>query len=235
MEIKVIKLTLLNHLFYHTEISNGSISGGFIGDLALTYSLRNAVMENEIRYENRLKPDYGEIKDFGFYISIAKPVKEVVDEQGKKPTKFESNLKPKRTGSYTRNTLFNTDGFFDAQSIEKSGKSPFKNLIHTQGIAINSCFLALVLSKEKIELPPTLRVGNQRETLLKVDEIEPDRTNNEFWLNAFTLKIVFNRLEKAMQTAVENGAVNYHYVLENYTLLKGFNYEQVNEIFKDTL
>ncbi len=232
MEIKAIKIQLLNHLFYHTEISNGSISGGFIGDLALTYALRNAISATDCRYENRLKPEYKEISDFGFYFTVAKPVKMRIDDKNKKAEKFETLSKPKRTGSYTRNTLFNTDGFTDVASIEKSGKSPFKNLIHTQGVAMNTAFLALLLTKDKIELPPTLRVGNQKETLLKLEEIPLEKCENDFWLNAFTLKVVFNNLEIAMQTAMDNEMVNYQYILENYTLLKGFTTTQIEKIFK---
>jgi CRISPR-associated protein Csc1 len=236
MEIRAIKIQLLNHLFYHTEVSNGSITGGFIGDLALNYALRNAVSLNETLYESRLKPEYEEIKDFGFYITVARPVKEFADEKNKGKQNLISELKPKRTGSYTRNTLFNTDGFTDVQSIEKSGKSPFKNLIRTQGVALkngksDNYFLALLLSEKKFEIPPTLRVGNQRETLLKLEEINFSQIDTDFWLNAFTLKIVFNNLEKAMNIAVENENVNYHYIIENYTLLKGFSKEQVSEVF----
>lgn len=228
MEIKVIKIKLLNHLFYHTEISNGSITGGFLGDLALTYALNKALNSNANIYEHRLKPVYEEIKDFGYYISVGKPIK----LSDKKNNKYVLSDKPIRTGSYTRNTLFNTDGFYDAKSIEKSGKSPFKNLIHTQGIALKNEFSALLISKKKIELPPTLRIGNQKETLLELSEIPFEKTDNDFWLNAYTLKIVFDNLKTAMDISVEeNGTANYHYILENYALLKGFSVEQVRQIF----
>ena len=228
MEIKAIKIKLLNHLFYHTEISNGSITGGFLGDLALTYALNKALNSNANIYEHRLKPVYEEIKDFGYYISVGKPIK----LSDKKNNKYVLSGKPIRTGSYTRNTLFNTDGFYDAKSIEKSGKSPFKNLIHTQGIALKNEFSALLISKKKIELPPTLRIGNQKETLLELSEIPFEKTDNDFWLNAYTLKIVFDNLKTAMDISVEeNGTANYHYILENYALLKGFSVEQVRQIF----
>ncbi len=229
MEIRAIKIKLLNHLFYHTEISNGSITGGFLGDLALTYALNKALNKNANIYEHRLKPAYQEIKDFGYYISVGKPVK----LSGKKNQKYVLSAKPTRTGSYTRNTLFNTDGFYDIKSIEKSGKSPFKNLIHTQGVALRNEFSALLISKENIEIPETLRIGNQKETLLKLSEIPFDKTDNDFWLNAYTLKVVFDNLKTAMDISVEeNGTANYQYILENYALLKGFSVEQVKSIFE---
>lgn len=233
MEIKAIKIKLLNHLFYHTEISNGSITGGFLGDLALTYALNKALNCKANVYEHRLKPAYHEIKDFGYYFSIGKPVK-LAEQKGSKSGKYIFTGKPIRTGSYTRNTLFNTDGFYDKDSITKSGKSPFKNLIHTQGIALRNEFSALLISKEKIEIPPTLRIGNQKETLLELKEIPFEKTDNDFWLNAYTLKVVFDNLKTAMDISVEeNGTANYQYILENYALLKGFTKNQVSEIFKN--
>ncbi len=231
MEIKAIKIKLLNHLFYHTEISNGSITGGFLGDLALTYALNKALNNNANIYEHRLLPKYSEIKEFGYYFSVAKPV---VLSSGK----YNYKSKPSRTGSYTRNTLFNTDGFYDIKSIEKSAKSPFKNLIHTQGIALSSKyikneFVTLLIAKDKIELPHTLRIGNQKETLLELQELDFNKTDNDFWLNAYTLKVVFDNLKKASEISIdENGTMNYQYILENYALMKGFSKNQVIEIFK---
>ncbi|MCD4697572.1 MAG: hypothetical protein K8S16_15205 [Bacteroidales bacterium] len=53
-----------------------------------------------------------------------------------------------------------------------------------------------------------------------------------FWLNAYTLKVVFDNLKTAMDISVEeNGTANYQYILENYALLKGFSVEQVRQIF----
>jgi len=234
MEIKAIKIKLLNHLFYHTEISNGSITGGFLGDLALTYALNKALNSNANIYEyHRLKPAYDEIKDFGYYFSVGKPVR-FEKQKENKSGKYIFSGKPIRTGSYTRNTLFNTDGFYDIKSIEKSGKSPFKNLIHTQGIALRNEFSTLLISKEKIEIPPTLRIGNQKETLLQLKEIPFEKTDNDFWLNAYTLKVVFDNLKTAMDISVEeNGTANYQYILENYALLKGFTKNQVSKIFEN--
>ena len=126
---KILKLTLLNHLFYYTEITGGgastTLTGGFIGDLALTYAFANALRPMEIQH--RTQPNYGEIRDFGFYCTVARPL---------------SRLMP--TDIYTQNTLF-TDGYPDLDSIDKSGKSPYKNYRQTQGYAIGSEFVALWL------------------------------------------------------------------------------------------
>ena len=219
MQVTPIKLTLLNHLFYYTEVSGGSTSasatGSFIGDLALNYAFRKCLNENEIMYEFRDKPEYAEIKDFGFYCTIARPL--------------ETNVN--RTENYIRNTLFNSDGFLDVSSIEKSGKSPFKNYRQIQGVRLGTEFMALFLSKENMKLPLTIRVGTTKETLVKVEELD-SCFSDDFWLNAYTLKTVFDNLNVAIQIMVLEQKVNFTYIIENYNIIKNFSKENVKEIFK---
>jgi CRISPR-associated protein Csc1 len=220
MQIRAIKLTLLNHLFYYTEVSGGStsasVTGSFIGDLALTYAFNRCLNESEIMYEYRDKPDYSEIKDFGHYCTVAKPINTNVD----------------KTENYIRNTLFNTDGFIDVDKINKSGKSPFKNFRQVQGVRLGTEFIALFLSKEEIELPSTIRIGTGKETLVKVEEIDPKVASNDFWLNAYTLKVVFNNLDSAIKVMMDEKKPNFTYVLENYNLVKHFSVDNIKEIFK---
>src|SRR5690606_752767 len=158
MEVKVLKLTLLNHLFYYTEVSGGSasasVTGDFIGDLALTYAFDKALRCNDNYYRYLKKPEYQEILDFGFYCSIASPTK-----------------RSARTEAYIQNTLFNVDGFIDVKAIEKSGKSPFKNFRQVQGIQTGTSYQTLFFSKSKVDLPPVIRVGRALETLVSVEEI----------------------------------------------------------------
>ncbi|MEM9983015.1 MAG: type I-D CRISPR-associated protein Cas5/Csc1, partial [Bacteroidota bacterium] len=136
MQAQIIELTLLNHLFYFTEVSGGStsaaITGNFIGDLALTYAFAKALSEKEDYYRYLKQPTYEEIRDFGFYCSVARPLHQ-----------------NDRTEAYIQNTLFNVDGYVDITALEKSGKSPFKNYRQVQGIGIGARFQALLLSEEK--------------------------------------------------------------------------------------
>ena len=217
MFIKPIRLTLLNHLFYYTEISGGTasatITGGFLGDLALCYAFRNVLHEHEDAYLYRDAPAYEEIQDFGFYCTIARPSGQV-----------------KRTESYIQNTLFNVDGFHDLKSIEKSGKSPFKNFRQVQGIAEGTSFEALLLAKDKLQLPPTIRVGRAKETLVKVEALT--KAESDYWLNAFSLKVVYNNLQQATDVLMREQKVNFSYLLENYGIIKNFTATEVAEIFK---
>jgi CRISPR type I-D-associated protein Csc1 len=220
MLITAIKLTLLNHLFYYTEVSGGStsasITGLFIGDLALTYAFNKRLTESQTGYEFRKKPEYSEVKDFGFYCSVAKPIA--------------NNLN--RTENYIRNTLFNVDGFYDIVRINKSGKSPFKNFRQVQGVRLGTEFIALFISKEVIELPFTIRIGTGKETLVKVEKIDSAEGKDDYWLNAYSLKVVFDNLDAAIKVMMDENKMNVSYVLENYNLIKRLSIDNVKEIFK---
>lgn len=222
MVAKVLKLTLLNHLFYYTEVSGGStsasITGDFIGDLALNYAFKKALQSNDNHYRYLKKPKYEEIKDFGFYCTVAKPVR-----------------RSKRTESYIQNTLFNTDGYIDVKAIEKSGKSPYKNFRQVQGIEIGTTYQALFFANEGFKLPPVIRVGRALETLVLVEEIVLDKKKeDEFWLNAFSLKTIFDNLDIAVEILIKEQKVNFSNVLENYNIIKQITFENAKDIFKNT-
>lgn len=219
--IQVVKLTLLNHLFYYTEVSGGgasaTITGGFLGDFALTYAFAGAMRTRTDACEYRLQPDYPEIRQFGFYCTVGRPLQRV-----------------HRTNTYLQNTLF-TDGYPDLDSINKSGKSPFKNFRQVQGLAIGNEFLAAVLSKEALKLPPVVRLGRQRETLVRV-ELAAKLTagmSNEFWLNAFSLKTVFDNLEPAVKLMTKNHRIRLWNVIEPYFLIQNLSLDHVKMIFQD--
>ena len=219
--IRVVKLTLLNHLFYYTEVSGGgassTITGGFLGDLALTYAFAGAMRTRTDACEHRLQPDYPEIRQFGFYCTVGRPLAKV-----------------NRTNTYIQNTLF-TDGYPDLGNINKSGKSPFKNFRQVQGLAIGNEFLAAVLSKESLKLPPVLRMGRQRETLVRVEYLAkmPAGMNDEFWLNAFSLKTIFGNLDPAVKLMTKDHRIRLWNVIEQYFLIQNLSLDHVRWIFED--
>ena len=226
MNIRPIKLTLLNHLFYYTEVSGGatsaSITGAFIGDLALNYAFHRVLKANENGYVFRNKPAYNEISDFGFYCTVARPL---------------TIEKVKRTENYIRSTAFNADGLIalgaKLPQYNNASKSPYKTFRQVQGIAVGSEFIALLIGKEPFALPPTIRVGITKETLLKVEEVEMKQGEDNFWLNAFTLKTIYNNLEEAMAVLTVERKVNFSYVLENYALIKQLSSKTIEAIFKN--
>lgn len=226
METKVLKLTLLNHLFYYTEVSGGStsasVTGDFIGDLALTYAFNKALNPNPQYYRFLQKPVYEEVRDFGFYCSVARPME-----------------RSQRTEAYVQSTSFNTDGILamiptvSGSQYQKAGKSPYKTFRQVQGIQLGSSFQAVFLSREKVELPPVVRVGRALESLVSVEEVELNQQHkNEFWLNAYSLKVVFDNLDIATQILIAEEKVNFSYVLENYNLIKQISLENAKAIFQ---
>ena len=220
MEVMKVKFTLLNHLFYYTEIAGraASVTGGFIGDLALNYAIKNALQEMPEQPEFRKKTYYKEIRDFGFYCTVARPI------AGKRPA---------RTENYIRNTLFNVDGYPDIAAITKSGKSPFKNFRQVQGLTVGSSFSALLFSKKQLELPPTIRVGTGRESLVLVEKMDDrEEDSDDYWLNAFSLKVVFNNLDEAVQIMMASGTCNFHFILEQYNLIKQVSKANASKIFQ---
>lgn len=219
MKVYPIRLTLLNHLFYYTEVSGGSasatITGAFLGDLALCYAFRNALYTHDSEYLYRDTPDYKEIESFGFYCSVGRPIGYL-----------------SRTETYIHNTLFTVDGFYDIKSIENSGKSPFKNFRQVQGISLGSHFEAVLFSKTELPiLPPTIRIGRAKETLVKVELLQKVETD-EFWLNAFSMKTIFNNLDKATEVMMQLGKVNFSYLLENYGIIKQLSLKDCKTIFE---
>lgn len=227
MEVKVLKLTLLNHLFYYTEVSGGStsasVTGDFIGDLALTYAFDKALRSNDNYYKYLKKPEYQEVLDFGFYCSAANPTK-----------------RSARTEAYIQGTVFNVDGLALSPKTEgthyyKASKSPYKTYRQVQGIQIGTSYQALFFSKSKVDLPPVIRVGRALETLVSVEEIKLGKdVENEFWLNAFSLKTIFGNLNKAVDLLVKEQKVNFSMVLENYNIIRQITYEDARTIFKDS-
>ena len=220
MVAQAIKLTLLNHLFYYTEVSGGgtsaSVTGNFLGDLALTYALKRAIGNGTRHVRHLKKPAYDEVRDFGFYCTVARPLGPVM-----------------KTEAYIQNTLFNTDGYVDVKAIEKSGKSPFKNFRQAQGIRTESQFVAMVLSEQPLVLPPVIRLGRALETMALVTPYKPGKqATDEYWLNAFSLKTVFGNLDNAVEAMTAAGKVNFSFILEQYNLIKKLTEGEVKAIFE---
>lgn len=230
MYIQPVRLTLLNHLFYYTEVSGGgtsaTITGAFLGDLALTYALHKTLYDNEHHYEmlTNEQPAYKDLQTFPFYCTVGKPT-----SNAGKSTK----QKIQRTENYTRNTLFNVDGYIDMNALAKTAASPFKNYRQVQGIAIGTAFDALILSKEKLPiLPPTVRIGTGRETLVGIETIKMSEKDT-YWLNAYTLKMIFGNLPQAVEMLMAAKKMNLHYVLEQYQFIKDWTPNEIQTLFKD--
>ena len=93
--------------------------------------------------------------------------------------------------------------------------------------------IAIFISRQEIELPLVVRVGRAKETLLKVEEIHISKIKNqEFWLNAFTLKSVFNNIDTAIKVMTAEQKINFSYIIEQYYLIKKMSFSNVKSIFQ---
>jgi len=211
MKIVPLKVKLLSPMFNYCRVTTGgAITSDFIGDIALTYAV-NRVRKNRNFYEEfRRKPYYEELRRLDYYFSVGKPIQ------------YET------TGIYTRNTLFNTDGFPDLDAIMLSGKNLFKNYFKVQGIRPEGEFSTCLICKDSfiLALPFTIRLGTGRECMAIIDR--DDNFDDNLWLNAFTLKTVFGNLQTTIQSLK---SYYFEYKIENYILMKNISTEQVKVIF----
>lgn len=216
MKIIPLRVKLLSPMFnYCRATTGGAITSDFIGDIALTYAVNRIRKDKNFYEEFRQKPYYEELSTLDYYFSVGKPIH------------YEM------TGIYTRNTLFNVDGFPDMSIIGKDGlaaKNLFKNYFKVQGIQPRGEFSSCLICKDSfsLELPFTVRLGTGRECLAIIDK-DKDFDGN-LWLNAFTMKIVFCNLQAAIKILQ---SYFFEYKLENYILMKNISTEQVNNIFGD--
>jgi len=204
--IKHYKITLLSPLFYYTKTESGVASTTpFIGDLALTYATNFALSQNsDITYQTKPKPDYEEIKNLGFLWTIARPVK------------------VKRTPVYARYTSPISDGMVRKDLIELMGKALFKNYFHVQGIEAGSTFQASFTGELNLPEKFTLRIGNGRECLILLEEME--RPERDIWINYYTITKIFNKtLELKEGFTIEP-------VLAQYIVVKGLNEEDLKKL-----
>ncbi len=216
MKIQPLKVKLLSPMFNYCRVTTGgAITSDFIGDIALTYAVNRVRKDRNFYEEFRRKPYYKELRGLDYYFSVGKPVR------------YEM------TGIYTRNTLFNTDGFPDMEIIGKDGlaaKNLFKNYFKVQGIRPEGEFSTCLICKDSftLDLPFTIRLGTGRECLAIIDR--DDTFDKNLWLNAFTLKTVFENLQATIQSLK---SYFFEYKLENYVLMKNISTEQVRAIFGD--
>jgi len=204
--VKHYKVTLLSPLFYYTKTESGVASTTpFIGDLALTYATNFALSQNsDITYQIKSKPDYKEIKNLGFLWTIARPIK------------------VKRTPVYARYTSPISDGMVRKDLIELMGKALFKNYFHVQGIEAGSTFQASFMGELNLPEKFTLRVGNGRDCLILLEEIE--RPEKDIWINYYTITKIFNKTFELKE------GFTIEPVLAQYIIVKGLNYEDLKKL-----
>ncbi len=207
--IKHYKITLLSPLFYYNKTEGGvATTEPFIGDISLDYALNFVLAKNpKYTYQIKNKPNYEEIKEFGYIWSVGRPIE------------YE------RTLIFTRKTSEIADYMVRTDVIEEMGKSLFKNYFHIQGIKEGSIFEASLILFDDISLSErfTLRVGIGRECLLLFEEI--DKPTKDIWINLYTVKKIFNKDLNLR----ENQLIKF--MLTHYIIGTGFTPKDLENIF----
>ena len=205
--IKHYKIRLLSPLFYYTKTESGVASTSlFIGDLALIYATNFALCENSgITYQAKSKPDYDEIKDLGFLWTVARPIE------------------VKRTPVYARYTSAISDGMIRKDLIDHMGKALFKNYFHVQGIEAGSTFQASFAGNLNLPSKFTLRIGNGRDCLILLEEIE--NVEKDIWVNYYTIAKILG-----IKMRLKEGFI-IEPVLAQYIIVKGLKEKDLEEIF----
>lgn len=215
MKVIPLKLTLLNPFFYYTQLSSkGTITGDFIGDLALTYALNSVLKQRNFRDRIFEQPNYSELRELPFTFTVGRPIS------------------AKLTRIYTRNTLFNTDGGAPLDIL--AGRHLFKNLWRVRGFQPGSLFSACLVCSEyfcqKLSLPIVLRIGTGRETLVFLEKDLEANEESEVWLNVFSLQNVYGNLDKLIQLLREG--YHFEFKLKNYLIAKGAVVRYLYQIFR---
>ncbi len=184
---------LLSPLSYRTRPDTGAggatVTGCFIGDLALDYAIHYAKYGGEDLWDGRTKtmPNYkDDIIIMRHRCSVAVPYGPV----SHLPMEYQA-------------ASFVSDGFPNIGALKSSGSSSMKNWMQKQCIAPFEEFHFVVLSKdEKLPSRMTIRVGNGRETLVELnEELLPEFST----INAFTAAQVLNRkIPKGRSVQMEN-------------------------------
>lgn len=205
MTIQTLELELLNHLFYYSEVSGGTIAGTvtspFLGDLALTYALRAARHDDRELPDFRNQPRYEEIRDWGYYCTVGQYVQSYA-----------------RTGSYLHATQFHHDGYYDQENAGLSRGHTFKNIRRVQGIQAGTRFRSLLLTARPLDIPPVIRLGTTRQTLVRVRV--HDQLPDTCTLNAFTARTVFGNLDPLLEVLQQVSRIHFQYVVEAYYLMQ---------------
>jgi len=208
-----LKFTLLTPFFYWSKISPGAVfTDEFIGDLALYYAINRIqnIKDVSTSFFGKFNPNYDEIKDFGFWISCARPV----DIQ--------------RSELYAHKTEFKAEVINHTPKLdEKAGKSPYKGYFKQQGINPLSTFEAIIYCEKEL-IPPTIRTGTHLHTLVQIDIDEMIDYSNPVQINLFSWQQIYK-----LKTDINNGSIEYKlpiYVIYDTHLTKEIK-DEIIKIF----
>lgn len=216
--MKAYELTLLSPLYYRSRIESGAagatVTSPWIGDLAMMYAINRTLDLKQIRFGyTSHKPDYSEIVDLGFLLSVLEPVSAC-----------------RYTKVFDIATSFMSEGYPQGQAISNSGRAPMRNWMKRQGLEPGNRFSFIsFFSKSIREFPEkfTVRLGNTRESLALVME-KPLHEIKEVTVNLYSLSLTlgserFQEIIKDIKTG--KYAMHVEQISSQYVLAKGLSVE----------
>lgn len=208
------EVELLDPLFYNSSLDSGAagstITFPWLGDLALDYAINFSLNLNNSTFKyNSHKPDYSEIKNFGFVASVGYSVSNV-----------------NKTRVYDFATSFISDGYIDSKTMEKVKRAPFRNWIKRQGISPGTKFYFYILKNRNINFPSkfSIRLGNMKSCIASVKKIETE-ANDKLWINLYTLNLI-----REVDTNNIHSS-NIEYYSERYIILKNILQKDFTNLF----
>lgn len=223
--VKNYEMTLLSPLYYRSRIESGAagatITSPWIGDIAMIYAINNTLGLKQVKFGyNSHKPDYSEIMDLGFKLSILEPASQI-----------------KFTKVFDIATSFISEGYPQGKAIADSARAPMRNWLKRQGLEPGNKFIfSLFVDDEKIKFPEnfTVRIGNSKECLGEVREIENNH-HREVTMNLYTLSLILGteKLKKSLAKLMElNSSIQIEQVSPQYVLARGFKLDEAMRFLK---
>ena len=219
------EMTILSPLYYRSRIESGAagatITSTWIGDIAMMYAINNTLGLKQIKFGyNSHKPDYAEIMDLGFKLSILEPSSQV-----------------KFTKVFDIATSFISEGYPQGKAITDSARAPMRNWLKRQGLEPGNKFIfSLFLEDGEVEFPKrfTVRIGNTKECLGEVREIQ-DNHPKEVTMNLYTLSLILGteKLKESIAKLMKiNSSIQIEQVSPQYVLARGLKLEEARGLIE---
>ena len=212
--MKAYELTLLSPLYYRSRIESGAagatVTSPWIGDIATTYAINNTLSLKQIPFGySSHRPNYSEISDLGFLLSVLEPVTEC-----------------RYTKVFDIATSFMSEGYPQGKAISDSERAPMRNWMKRQGLEPGNSFYFIAFFRDdgfKFPKKFTVRLGNTRECLASVREISDEKIR-EVTINLYTLSLVLGeRRFGEVLSDIKSGkyGINVEQASSQYILAKG--------------
>lgn len=216
MEITALKMESISPInYYYIAAAGGMRTSSFIGDIALKYAALKQMGKLEYPSPSKFKPTYEELNQFDFWFTVG------VNEK----TSFGSGQGTTYMKNMTRNTMHGIDyNGTNKYPNAREGSNMYKNFYFQQPISPGNIFYSFMISKNKIEIPATLRVGTGKTGILKLSTINPN--DMRAVLNRYTIENIMGK-----HLPLDNSSFMESLVLQ-YFLVGMYSANQIRDLYE---